>query len=157
MVIFDTIYYVCIGAVMLCMILFNNHSFLRKSFHSLLRYDLKVDMFVNDNEGEHDPNEAEEPENQKRMLPNTSALFSATDCGAEPTEEEVGVQKTQSVFVNQKDLLNNARFRLITNNLMEILNQENLTLPENADFLAHILGIGSDDNNYGDSKILENR
>lgn len=49
----DTCYYVGIGAVLLVMVLFNVRcSFLQNGFHSLLRYDLRVDMFVNDNETE---------------------------------------------------------------------------------------------------------
>lgn len=49
----DTCYYVGIGALLLVMLLFNVRCpFLQNGFHSLLRYDLRVDMFVNDNEGE---------------------------------------------------------------------------------------------------------
>lgn len=49
----DTCYYVGLGAILLIMVLFNVRcSFLQNGFHSLLRYDLRVDMFVNDNETE---------------------------------------------------------------------------------------------------------
>ncbi|KAK7583934.1 hypothetical protein V9T40_004897 [Parthenolecanium corni] len=49
----DTCYYIGIGAILLIMLLFNVRcSFLQNGFHSLLRYDLRVDMFVNDNENE---------------------------------------------------------------------------------------------------------
>lgn len=52
---FDTLYYMSIGAVVLCMTLFNFRStFFRNDVHSLLRYDLRVDISVNDNDEEPD-------------------------------------------------------------------------------------------------------
>jgi hypothetical protein len=47
----DTFYYLFLGAVVLCMMLFNFRShFLQNNFHSLLKYDLRIDVVVNNSE-----------------------------------------------------------------------------------------------------------
>lgn len=125
MFVFDTIYYMCIGAVMLCMILFNTRSsILRKNFHSLLKYDLRVDMFVNENETENN------------FKPEMNALVVSNE--NETSNKKINLlqitRKQPELFLNcerkddcfnpdeisdRKEIFREIYTRFVTNNLMD--------------------------------------
>lgn len=71
----DTLYYIGLGAVVLCMTFFSYRlSFFRKDFHSLLSYDLKVDVSINNNEDE-------------KSSPQVNFFSSSTDGSTNESEE----------------------------------------------------------------------